>query len=587
MTEQEKAERFVKKAPPLNQAELDSINALFPAYIFRRSRTDEIWTTCCRKHMTVESRDMMLTTPERNFPAVMWEPHQREPKNRFQSPPKPTVQCPLCGKMIIVKELGRTGGRDNLSRYRRAVVLRWYRGALWARAYDCSKHYSKDKGYSLTGEPKCKLVGVYRFKPGLAEATTRYWWDYPFSSIERQDGPLVKGRWHIPNPFNANAEYGVGYSVIGVDEVEKSPFRYCMAVDAERKFTKFLHFLTACCFYPRQVEMLMKAGMSDVVRDLVERGVKHATVINWDDPSPAKAFRVSRQDMKTFLGTNRDIQILELRKRLKDRVPLTQCAEWMARGINIPGTFRAAKKWNVAPEKLIRYLDGYVGCAQYGGMQSIGSALRFWEDYLTAAEAMGYQLHRENVLLPRNLGEAHDKATKEHGEKMARERAAQQREWERQRKAEEAERNRQARLAEEKYEEHRLKLEKKYGFTMDGYVIRAPLNKDEVLDEGRKLQHCVGGYADRHIQGKTTILFMRKVKKPNEPWLTIEMDGNKLVQIHGFKNEGIHTTKGRFAPDPREVYREFIDTWLDWMEKGSRRDKKGNPKLPKKKGAAA
>ena len=121
---------------------------------------------------------------------------------------------------------------------------------------------------------------------------------------------------------------------------------------------------------------------------------------------------------------------------------------------------------------------------------------------------------------------------------------------------------------------------------MDGYVIRVPLGKDEILAEARKLQHCVGGYADRHIQGKTTILFMRKVKKPDEPWLTIEMNGNKLVQIHGFKNEGLHTTKGRFAPDPREVYREFLDTWLDWMEKGSRRDKKGNPKLPKKKGAA-
>ena len=238
-------------------------------------------------------------------------------------------------------------------------------------------------------------------------------------------------------------------------------------------------------------------------------------------------------------------------------------------------------------EKLIRYLDGYVGCAQYGGMQSIGSALRFWEDYLTAAEATGYLLHRENVLLPRNLGAAHDEATKKHRAKLERERAAQRREWERQQKAEQAERDRQARLAEEKYEERRVKLEKKYGFAMDGYVIRAPLGKDEILAEARKLQHCVGGYADRHIQGKTTILFMRKVKKPDEPWLTIEMNGNKLVQIHGFKNEGLHTTKGRFAPDPREVYREFLDTWLDWMEKGSRRDKEGNPKLPKKKGAAA
>lgn len=585
MTEQEKAELFAGKAPPLNQAERDAINALFPAYIFRRSRTDEIWTTCCRKHMVVEDKDMMVTTPERNFPAVMWEPHQREQRNRWDDAPKPNVRCPLCGRMVIVKELRYSGGRDNLSRYRRAVVLRWYRGALWARAYDCAKHYSRDRGCSLTGEPKIKLVGVYRFKPGLAEATTRDWyWDQPFMSVERQDGPFTKGKWHIHGPFTANAEYGVGYDVIGLDEIQKSPFRYCMAEEAERKFTKFLHFLTACCFYPRQIEMLMKAGMSDVVMDLTERGVKHAAVIDWDEESPAKAFKLTRQEMKAFLGTNRDIQTAELYKRLKGRVPMVECAKWLSEDLNIPKTFSAAKKWSLPPEKLMRYLDGNVGCARYGGMSSLDSALRFWEDYLTAAEAMGYQLHRENVLLPRNLGTAHDNATGQHRAQLEQEQRIERERREAQRCEDQRERDR---LIADTYAERKAKLEEKYGFELDGYIIRIPASGEEILNEGRKLQHCVGGYADRHIQGKTTILFMRKVKKPDEPWLTIEMNGNKLVQIHGFKNEGLHTTKGRFAPDPREVYREFLDTWLDWMEKGSRRDKKGNPKLPKKKGAAA
>jgi hypothetical protein len=584
VTSQEKAEQFAGKAPPLNQSERDAINALFPAYIFRRSCTNEIWTTCCRKHMVVQDEDMMVTTPERNFPAVMWEPHQREPKNRFQDAPKPTVKCPLCGKMVIVKELRYTGGRDNLSRYRRAVVLRWYRGALWARAYDCGKHYSKNKGYSLTGEPNTKLVGVYRFKPGLAEATTRYWWDYPFQSISRQDGPLVKGHWNIRSPFNANADYGVSYDVIGLDEIQKSPFRYCMAKEAERKTDKFLQFLTACCFYPRQIEMLMKAEMSDVVMDLAERGVKHAAVINWDEPSPTKAFKVSRQDMKTFLSTNRDIRILELYKRLKGRIPMAECAKWLSEDLNIPKTFSAAKKWSLTPEKLVRYLDGYVGCARYGGMSSLDSALRFWEDYLTAAEAMGYQLHRENVLLPRNLGTAHDNATGQHRARLEQEQRIERERREAQRWEDQRERDR---LMADTYAERKAKLEEKYGFELDGYIIRIPASGEEILNEGRKLQHCVGGYANRHMSGAVTILFMRKVKKPDEPWLTIEMNGNKLVQIHGFKNEGIHTAKGAFAPNPREVHRKFLDTWLDWLKKGSKRDKQGKPKLPRKKGAAA
>lgn len=584
MTRQEEADRFAKKAPPLSRAEQDHINDLFPAYIFRRTRTAEIWTSCCHKHMTVADGDMMVTTPERNFRAVMWEPHQREPKDRWEDSPKPTVQCPLCGKMTIMKELGRTGRRDNLTRYRRAVVLRWHRGALWARAYDCSKHYIRmapfpwllDE-YGLMSGPRCKLVGVYRFKPGLAEATTRDWWgDLPFTSVQRQATGLIKGHWNITGPFTANAEYGIGYDVIGLDEIQKSPIRYCMAEKAERKTDKFLQFLTACCFYPRQIEMLMKAGMSDVVIDLVERGVKHAAVIDWDELDPSKALGLDRQNMKIFLSTSRDIRILELHKRLKGRVPLTECADWIAKGLNIPKTYSAAKKWNLSPEKLMRYLYGNVGCAQYGGIRDLGSALQYWEDYTTAAEATGYQLHRENVLLPRNLGAAHDEATKKHQAKLEQEREAR---W----KAEQAEQVRLVRMAEEKYEKLRIKLEEKYGFAMDGYVIRVPSGKDEILDEGRKLQHCVGGYAVRHVQGKTTILFMRKIKKPDEPWLTIEMNGNVLQQIHGFKNEGGYSAKGRFAPDPREVYRGFLDTWLDWLKKGSKRDKNGRPVLPEKK----
>lgn len=581
MTSMEKAEQFAAKAPPLNQEERDAINALFPAYIFRRSKTDEIWTTCCRQHLTSGYGDGGLRVPDGDLVEVRYATHQRERKNRWENAPVPATQCPICGKPVFVKELRYTGGRENLSRYRRAVVLRWYRGALWARAYDCGKHYSRDKGYSLTDEPKRKLVGVYRFKPGLAEAATRGWYgDYPFESIDRQEGPMVKGKWNIHSPFSFNTEYGMDYDVIGLDEIQKSPFRYCMAAEAEKETDKFLQFLTACCFYPRQIEMLMKAGMSDVVMDFTERGVKHAAVIDWDEPSHAKAFKVSRQDMKAFLGTSRDIRILELYKRLNGRASMAECQDWVKENLNIRKTFSMARKWNLPPEKLIRYLDGSVGCARYGGMNDLGSALRFWCDYLTAAEATGCQLHRENVLLPRNLGAAHDEATRKHQAKLDREREAR-------RMAEQSKRARQARLAEEKYDERRRKLEKKYGFAMDGYVIRAPLGKDEILDEARKLKHCVGGYADRHILGAATILFMRKAKKPDEPWLTIEMDGNNLVQIHGFKNEGVHTTKGRFAPDPREVYREFLDTWLEWLGKGSKRDKKGNPKLPGKKGAAA
>ena len=37
-------------------------------------------------------------------------------------------------------------------------------------------------------------------------------------------------------------------------------------------------------------------------------------------------------------------------------------------------------------------------------------------------------------------------------------------------------------------------------FELDGYIIRIPTSGEEILNEGRKLQHCVGGYADHAAQ---------------------------------------------------------------------------------------
>ena len=91
------------------------------------------------------------------------------------------------------------------------------------------------------------------------------------------------------------------------------------------------------------------------------------------------------------------------------------------------------------------------------------------------------------------------------------------------------------------------------------------------------LCHCVGGYADRHMRGVTTILFLRRSSAPSTPYVTIEMDGNQIRQIHGYHND---TLPG--SPKPREVHKAFLDTWLRWLRAGSKRNEDGTPKLPKR-----
>ena len=48
----------------------------------------------------------------------------------------------------------------------------------------------------------------------------------------------------------------------------------------------------------------------------------------------------------------------------------------------------------------------------------------------------------------------------------------------------------------------------KYEFELDGLIIRFPLTSAAIRYEGKVLNHCVGGYAERHIKGVLALDFM-------------------------------------------------------------------------------
>ena len=106
--------------------------------------------------------------------------------------------------------------------------------------------------------------------------------------------------------------------------------------------------------------------------------------------------------------------------------------------------------------------------------------------------------------------------------------------------------------------------------------IKFPMSAAAIRLEGQRLNHCVGGYAKRHLEGVLTILFLRKMDMPNTPYVTIEMQGNQLRQIHGLCND-----IGRVSP--RIKHKGFLDTWMRWLREGSPRNEDGSPQLPKKK----
>lgn len=79
-----------------------------------------------------------------------------------------------------------------------------------------------------------------------------------------------------------------------------------------------------------------------------------------------------------------------------------------------------------------------------------------------------------------------------------------------------------------------------------------PRELSEIYEEGRKLNHCVGGYAKRIVDGETVIAFLRENNKVDRPYCTVEIRNHRIVQARGFSNR-----EGRLIPGVSD----FLKIW--------------------------
>ena len=111
--------------------------------------------------------------------------------------------------------------------------------------------------------------------------------------------------------------------------------------------------------------------------------------------------------------------------------------------------------------------------------------------------------------------------------------------------------NRTAVLKEIEREKQRLKdLEQKekdkaiyashkdlaYAPRKEEYCIIVPECADDVVEEGNKMSHCVGGYIGRISREETFIVFMRRKKFEDVPFITVEIRDGKLCTALGHSN---------------------------------------------------
>lgn len=317
------------------------------------------------------------------------------------------------------------------------------------------------------------------------------------------------------------------------------------------------------------VEHVLVHGLPRVLHDLIRREVNRQNWeknvrglmvledLDWDESRPAQMLRLNKDELR--LARSQDWGLLFWRL-------FTDAREFgeVLTGEDIQNAFRLGDD-NVTNlvgrgpvAKSIRYLlrqcenidDEYLrqcedldeededAVPDDGEAPDVTTLLDYWR----MAQALERNLDDPAVRFPRDLLNAHDRASKLMAQREMNAMAD------------------QFRL--------RRRLLRKYSFKADGLLIRPAASQRELKEEGNALHHCVGTYGQKHASGGTAIFFIRKAKHPGESFFTLELD-EKELKVR--QNRGMHNC-GR-----TEEVQAFEEKWMSWLRAGSHRDRKGRP----------
>ena len=166
--------------------------------------------------------------------------------------------------------------------------------------------------------------------------------------------------------------------------------------------------------------------------------------------------------------------------------------------------------------------------------------LREYRDYFSECRQLQYDWNDRTIRFPRCLADAHARTS----DALA---TLRYEELRREKLRKDAE-------ARRKFKES-TKKRRRLGYEKDGLMIRIPAALHEIVDEGRALHHCVGGYASRHAEGKLHILFIRKAADPDTPYFTMELSTvGEVVQVRGLRN-----------CDPPKAVKAFVEEYKKYI----------------------
>lgn len=314
-----------------------------------------------------------------------------------------------------------------------------------------------------------------------------------------------------------------------------TPWQYCQIerfhkLDRER--LEVTPYFSSYHKYPA-IEYLIKLKLTKLAAQIIYKN-EYQHIINAEGKNLRETLGVEPGDLPIFQKININADQLELYQQLKKqgiRVDENLLIWYQQHNILSIENLLIPLKY-MTQNKLMRYVDEQFESlkdykTKYGThrYETPGRILSEYKDYLNMGSKLEYNFADNFVLFPKNLLEAHDQTSKLYDTKK---------------KA----------ILNNLIKDAYKKLIEQYRFTKNGLTLIPPKTAKEIVNEEHTLHHCVSSYVDSVANGRCVILFIRKTDNSKEPFYTLELQNNRIIQVHG---------KHHCTPTP-EV-NKFIELW--------------------------
>lgn len=412
-------------------------------------------------------------------------------------------KCPVCGVKLIAKNLKY--GRKTLKN--EATFYYFSKSKIDKNTIVCEGYYVK-REYTDYQNPKTEysLEAAYIFNKTEGAKMIKRNHGYYFNGW-REDWKECKSIYKFTigwlNKFPVYQSIDSMVNSIKNTDFQFLPYKYFEEDIAEIKvFEEYIK-------HP-WIEYLCKMGFTRIIKDKLN-GHSIYRCLNSKGKDVFEILQITKQDLREInkYGPEKinakSLKIIQKQSKVSPKFKIDIEKVVFLANTNIEVMLELMNY--MQPKKIQKYLDKQFNLYEpdsYSGLMII------YKDYLNISKQLGCDMKADSVLYPKNIFKSHDRVTKRLKIKKD--------------------------ATIDKKIKDRNSILEKYYFTYKELLIRPIKNLDEIINEGIKLQHCVANYAEKHADSKTNIFVIRKIDAPDNPYFTLEMKDDEIIQCRGLRN---------------------------------------------------